>query len=50
MEETYITSKKGYDIYQDGPTSFVVKSGGHVVTRAGSVWSCIVYIDELTSA
>ncbi len=39
---------RGYEIWQEGPTSFFVWRG-YLVARCGSAWSCVCYIDELLS-
>lgn len=40
---------RGYVITPKGPTSFEITKDGYLVTRCGSRWGCIVYIDERES-
>lgn len=44
LKATFLSTYRGYDIWQYGPTSFKAAGAMH-----GSVWSAKCYIDELLS-
>jgi len=38
---------RGYQILQQGTTSFAIYHGSSFVAHCGTRWDCVIYIDEL---